>query len=156
MSERQFATFYLDDLLLGIDILAVREINRHLDLTNVHLMKDYVCGMLNLRGQIITMLDLGVKLGLKPREITPESRGIILKTQQEIDTKTFEALAEEELGSDHVGLLVDRVGDVVTVDAGEIDPPPANIGEISGQYLSGVIRLEDKLLSILKITPITV
>jgi len=154
MSEKQFSTFYLDDALFGIDILVIREINRHLDMTKVHQVAEHVRGLLTLRGQIITMLDLGVKLGLEPRSITPESRGIILKTHDEILAQGIGHMVNEQTGTDQVGLLVDRVGDVGSVKETEIDSPPANIGEINGKYFSGVVKLDGELLSILKISEI--
>jgi chemotaxis signal transduction protein len=73
---------------LGINILFLREINRHIDLTPVDLAPSYVCGLMNLRGQIVTVIDLGVRLGLPPRKITAETGCIVLKSFKELPHDT--------------------------------------------------------------------
>ena len=82
MGVKQFVTFRLDNRLLGIDILKVREINRVLDITPVQHAPGYVRGLVNLRGQTITVFDLGTRLGLPPRGITGCSHNIILKQDE--------------------------------------------------------------------------
>jgi len=154
MSEQQYTTFYLDDMLFGIDIMRVREINPHLDITTVHKVPDYVRGLINLRGRIVTVLDLGVRLGLEPRNIADSSRSIVLKTRDELGQHMDEKKIGESTSNDVVGLLVDRIGDVVSVDSAEVEMPPANMGDINSQYISGVIKLEGELLSIIKINQV--
>ena len=130
MKSRQFVTFGIDDYLLGIDILKVREINRVLDITPVQHARTYVRGLINLRGQTVTVFDLGRRLGLALREIAEESHNIILK-------------------NDAVGLLVDSIGDVVMAQDDEIEQPPANVGGIEGRFIEGVVKLREELLVIL-------
>jgi len=127
---KQFVTFQIGDHLLGIDILRVREINRVLDITPVQHCPPYMRGLINLRGQIVTIFDLGVRLGLGPRKLTERSHNIILKP-------------------DTVGLLADSIGDVVETREEDIEPPPANAGEIEGKFIEGVLKLETDLLVIL-------
>ncbi len=127
---KQFVTFQIGDHLLGIDILRVREINRVLDITPVQHSQPYMRGLINLRGQIVTIFDLGVRLGLGPRKLTERSHNIILKP-------------------DTVGLLADSIGDVVETREEDIEPPPANAGEIEGKFIEGVLKLETDLLVIL-------
>ncbi|OQX26455.1 MAG: hypothetical protein BWK80_10385 [Desulfobacteraceae bacterium IS3] len=127
---RQFVTFRIDMYLMGIDILAVREINRFLDITPVQHVQDYIRGLINLRGQTVTVFDLGVRLGLSARILTDNSHNIILK-------------------KDAVGLLVDCIGDVTEADEAEIEPPPANVAEIEEKFIAGVVKLDDELLVIL-------
>lgn len=148
MAEKQFCTFYLGDALFGIDILRVREINRHLDMTEVYKVADHVRGLLNLRGQIVTILDLGVRLGIGETEVKNDSRSIILKSNYE---SGGELSSEGSSTSNAVGLLVDKVGDVFTVDDSEIEAPPANMGSVEGKFMDGVIKMKDDLLSILNI-----
>jgi len=126
----QFVTFRIDDYLLGIDVLTVREINRVLDITPVQHAPEYVRGLANLRGQTITVIDLGTRLGLGPRKIGEESHNIVLKL-------------------DAVGLLVDSVGDVVEIRVHDIEPPPANVGGIQKQFVGAVAQLQEELLAIL-------
>ena len=87
-------------------------------------------GLVNLRGSTVTVFDLGVRLGLAQREITPESQNIILK-------------------KDTVGLLVDKIGDVMETEEDEIQLPPANIGGIESRFITGILRLPDELLIII-------
>ena len=127
---KQFVTFKMDDDLLGIDVLMVREINRVLDITPVPKAPGYVRGLVNLRGQAVTVFDLGIRLGLPPREITEETHNLVLK-------------------HDLVGLLVDSIGDIVQCEEIQMEPPPANVGNIEGKFMEGVVQLEHQLLVIL-------
>lgn len=146
--ERQFSTFFLGDALFGLDILMVNEINRQMDITPVDQAQDFVAGLLNLRGQIVTVLDLGVRLSLGPRTITPNSCIIVLKTNAEILERGQQV--EEGTADDVVGLLVDRIGDMVTVEDGALEPPPANMGGVDGRFMSGVAKLANSLLVVLR------
>lgn len=150
--RKQFATFRLDKQLFGIEVLLVREINQQMDITPVQQALDYVRGLINLRGQIITIFDLGVRLGLTPREITADSHSVILKTEEELGPVRHRE-GREDLRScgDAVGLLVDKVGDVVEEEETEIEPRPANVGGVDGRFLSGVLKLEKDLLVLLDV-----
>ncbi len=130
----ELATFYLGDTLCGIDIKSIQEINKLIDMTQVPQAPDYVLGVLNLRGEIVTVIDLGRKLGLSPANITPDSRNIIINYQNE-----------------NVGLLVDKIGDVVEVDTKKIEPAPANLEEIQGSFFEGVLKDEKVLVGILNL-----
>lgn len=150
MSSHKFSTFYLNDQLFGIDILMIREINKQLDLTVVPHAPDFICGLVNLRGQIVTIIDLKNRLGLGQCEITQSSHNIILKTESELSPiRTMTQRHDLASIQDKVGLLVDEVGDVITVEADEIESPPANMGPIDGKYISGVAKLNDSLMVIL-------
>ncbi len=148
--ERQFATFYLGDARFGIDILMVREINRHLEITPAERAPDFVRGLLNLRGQVVTVIDLGVRLGLGEREIGPESRCLVLKTSSDLAVHQKAGLLEDDTSNDVIGLLIDRVGDMVTVGDKDLEPAPANISGVDGRFLSAVAKLEDDLMVALR------
>lgn len=154
MANRQFITFYLDQCLFGIDILLVREINRNLEITPVDLAPSYVRGLLNLRGQIVTVVDLGVRLELGARDIKESATCIILKTNMELDRSHAKDEVGDSTSQDLVGLLVDKIGDVVTVDSSVIEPPPTHSHGVSGHFLSGVIKLDEQLLVTLKTSKI--
>ena len=128
----ELATFYVGDSLFGMDILKVQEINKHMEMTVVPQAPEYVTGILNLRGQIVTVIDLGQKLGLSSTELTDESRNIIVKSKDE-----------------YIGLLVDRISDVAVADWEKVEPPPANIGGVQGKYFEGVFKTENSLIGIL-------
>ena len=133
----ELATFYVGDSLCGMDILKVQEINKLLEMTEVPLAPDYVKGILNLRGQIVTVIDLGSKLDLAHTETSGETRNIIVNSNGE-----------------YIGLLVHRIGDVELTEAGNIEPPPANIGGIQGRYFEGVYKKEKNLIGILNVEEI--
>ena len=151
MAEKQFTTFKLGDDLFGIDILMVREINRSLQITPVEQAPEFVTGLLNLRGQIITVIDLGVRLGLDRREVMGSTRCIVLKTSQELANRNVAEDIVKSASTDQVGFLVDSVGDMVSVTDNEIAPPPANLGQVSEKFLTGVVKLEHGLVGLLDV-----
>lgn len=128
----ELATFYLGDAICGIDILDIREINKKMDMTLVPQAPDYVRGILNLRGQIVTVIDLHKKLGLGESTLDGQARNIIVNSANE-----------------SIGLLVSRIGDVITAKKDEIEPPPANIGDLQGTYFTGVTKMSSHLVGIL-------
>jgi len=130
MGTRQFITFRVGDHLAGLDVRRVREINRVLDITPVPRAPGFVRGLVNLRGQTVTIFDLGVRLGVGPRTLTDESHNVVLKAAA-------------------VGLLVDGIGDVVQAEEQEVELPPANTAGIDADLLEGVVKLPDDLLLIL-------
>lgn len=148
--ERQFATFYIGNARFGIDILMVREINRHLEITPAERAPEFVRGLLNLRGQVVTVIDLGVRLGLGPRVITPESRCLVLKTSSDLAVHQKAGRLDDDTSNDVIGFLIDRVGDMVTVGEKDLEPAPANISGVDGQFLLAVAKLEDGLMVALK------
>ena len=133
----ELATFYVGDSLCGMDILKVQEINKLLDMTEVPLAPDYVKGILNLRGQIVTVIDLGSKLSLADTETSSETRNIIVNSNGE-----------------YIGLLVRKIGDVERTEEENIEPPPANIGGIQGRYFEGVYKKEKSLIGIVNVEEI--
>lgn len=128
----ELATFYVGDALCGMDILKVQEINKLMEMTKVPQAPDYVMGILNLRGQIVTIIDLGKKLGLSEIDVDETSRNIIVNSDNE-----------------YIGLLVSRIGDVVEADWQKVESPPANIGGVQGIFFKGVFKTDDCLIGIL-------
>lgn len=151
--RRQFATFYLGENLFGIDVLLVREINQNVDITEVDPSPDYIIGLMNLRGQIVAITDLSVKLGIE-NKANKKSNCIVLKTDAELDHLNEEGLNVGKTSKDMIGLMVDKIGDMVTVEDEEIESPPANVNGIDGKYLDGVIKLKGQLLVTLKLEEI--
>ena len=122
---RQFATFRLGDRMFGIDVRIIREINRILDITPLPFSADYVRGLINLRGQIVTILDLGLRLGLPRRGTGPGSHNIILKrTSELVALPGAPGGVPDTTSEDPVGFLVDAIGDVVDVEESGIEPSP--------------------------------
>ena len=132
--EVQLATFYLKDQLFGIDICEIQEINRQREFTMVAHTPDYVRGVINLRGEVVSILDLRTILGLGETEFGCQTRNIILRSNGE-----------------PVGLVVDRLSDVTTVPINEIEPALANIPGVSARFMFGVYQLAAELIVILKV-----
>jgi purine-binding chemotaxis protein CheW len=137
MSENkivELATFYVGNALCGMDILKVQEINKIMQMTKVPQAPEYVLGILNLRGQIVTIIDLGKKLGLGETDISQDTRNIIVNSS-----------------GGHVGLLVRQISDVVAADMEKKERPPANMGGIQGEFFTGVFKTDTELIGILDV-----
>lgn len=133
-NDIEFSTFYVGGAVCGIDILNIQEINKHFEITQVPQSSEYVKGILNLRGRIVTIIDLGKKLGLSPVTISKDNRNIIVNSEDE-----------------HIGLLVDSISDVVIAQKEHIEPAPSNIGGVKGKYFQGVLKTKNQLIGILNI-----
>jgi len=132
--DMEFCTFYINNHRFGIDILNVREVNKRLVMTTVPHAPSHILGVMNLRGRIVTVIDLADKLGLSPVIPDKINRIIIVHSQGE-----------------YIGLLVARIGHVATVDIEKIEPPPVNIDSILGKYTQGVFKTESGLIGILDV-----
>ncbi len=146
--EHGLACFYLDGALFSVNIRLVREINPHIDITPARRGPSFVKGLVNLRGQIVTVIDLAERLGLGDRPIQEGSRLVILKTNSELgalDDCDFETC------DDKVGLLVDRISDVVTPEATQLEAPPPNLKGVGAEFLSGVCKTEAETMGILNV-----
>ena len=130
----ELASFYVGEALCGMDILKVQEINKLIEMTRVPQAPEYVLGILNLRGEIVTIIDLGKKLGLKSTELNHKTRNIIVNSNGE-----------------HIGLMVEQISDVIQAEWEKVEPPPANIGDLQGKYFTGVFKTEDRLIGILDV-----
>lgn len=130
----ELATFLVGDALCGMDILKIQEINKLIDMTSVPQAPTYVLGILNLRGQIITSIDLSQKLGLGATDLSLDPRNIIVNSNGE-----------------HIGLLVKKISDVVQANKDKFEPPPSNMGGIQGEFFTGVYKTKEKLIGILDI-----
>ena len=154
--NHQFVTFRLGKALFGIDVLLVDEINRQLDIVPVAQAPGFMRGLINLRGQIVSIINLSDKINADTEGISSEKSCIVLKTSDVIEQFREAGLTNDNTILDTVGLLVGEIEDMVNIDSSEIAPPPANVGDIAGKFISGVIQLEDELLNILRINEIVV
>jgi purine-binding chemotaxis protein CheW len=133
-TERQFATFYVGTLLLGVDIRFVQEINRQREITKVPHAPEHVRGVINLRGEVATVVDLRIVLGLPKSSASRDERNLIIQSKDE-----------------SIGLMVDRISDILTVKNDEIDPAPANINDIDGRFIAGVHTLDSDIVVLLDV-----
>jgi purine-binding chemotaxis protein CheW len=126
-----------DDGVFGVDATLIQEVVMVGELTPVRHAQAYVAGIRNLRGRIITVIDLCVRLGLGAVEIGPESRILIADWKGE-----------------PVGLLVDRVEDAVQVEAGGLEPAPPNLHGVQMQKLLGVFPSGERLAALLDLAAV--
>ncbi len=147
--EKQFMTFKLAEGFYGINILGIREINYTKRFTPVPLSESHIVGLLNLRGQIVTIWDTGIPLGYAKRDITKESSLLVMKTSGELSPVARAARIETH--ETQVGLLVDQIGDVVSCDESYLAPVPAHVDAQVAKFLEGVIRMDDTLVGIVDI-----
>ena len=135
MSERrQYCTLRVGDLFLGIDVGRIQEVLRDTSFTPVPLSDSSIRGLINLRGQIVTAIDLRRRLGLGDAEDRACTSTMVLGT------------AEEPLA-----LVVDSVGDVVEVDGESFEPPPDTLKGEARRMIDGAHKLERSLLLILNL-----
>lgn len=130
--RRQYCTFRVSDLLLGVDVQQVQEVIRYQAMTRVPLAGRAITGLINLRGQIVTAIDLREQLGLPPRERERLPMNVVIR---------------DEDGA--VSLLVDEIGDVIEVDNETFEPPPATVRGPTRAMVSGAYKLEHELLLVL-------
>jgi purine-binding chemotaxis protein CheW len=135
----QICTFFLDDLYFGIDVQAVQEVTRTQIVTPVPLAPLDICGLMNLRGQIVTVIDLKQRLAMLPGERSP--------TQAAIGRLGYDLFLKRS--NESVSLWVDEVGDVLELTDDQFEPPPATLKGKVRQVLQGAYKLEDKFLLVL-------
>ena len=126
----KYVTFRLAQALIGVNILDIREIVSCTRSTKVQQAPEFVFGLMNLRGQILTILDIGVLLGQKKSQIHSNSHVFIFKHT-------------------NVGFIVDQIGDVVAIDKKQIEVTPANIKPGIQKYMDHIINLPEEILMIL-------
>ena len=128
----QFSTFYVADLFFGVDVLHVQEVLRSQPMTPVPQAPDVIEGLINLRGQIVTAIDMRRRLQL------PQLAGD--QTPMNIVVSTSDGA---------VSLLVDEIGDVLDMDASNYERPPDNLDPAARELISGVYKMKDSLLLVL-------
>ena len=129
---KQFATFYLDKLLFGVEVGKVQEVIRYQEMTRVPLAHAVVRGLINLRGQIVTALDLRRRLDLPQRGIDRLPMNVVVRT-----------------GEEAVSLLVDEIGDVLEVNDANFEAPPETLQGVGRELIRGAYKLKDRLLLVL-------
>ena len=132
---RQLCTFVLDRLLFAVEVDRVQEVIRYQDATPVLTAPDSVAGLINLRGQIVTAIDLRSRIGLPKREEGAVPMNIVVRAND---------------GA--VSLLVDEIGEVVEVDPDSFEPLPQTITGAMRKTTTGVYKLDRALLHALDLT----
>jgi purine-binding chemotaxis protein CheW len=126
------ATFFVRNSLFAIDAASVQEVIRLGSVTPVRHAPGEVVGVINLRGKIVTLLDLGVILSIGKATASRDARIFILEEHNEF-----------------IGLLVDRVGEVLEAESDREEPLPVNIPAAQGRYFRGVYRADGHVIALL-------
>ncbi len=134
MKPAHLVCFRIGKETFGVDIFSVREIVRVQEITRVPGAPECVMGVINLRGRIISVIDLGLQLGQTPTQIGRNSRILVI-----------------QLDSVTLGFLVDAATAVMKVPGEAIEPPPEMMGDIEAEYLDGVAKLEGRLALLLNL-----
>ncbi len=125
----QWVTFQLDEETYGINVMQVQEVLRHSEIAPVPGAPDYVLGIINLRGNVVTVIDTRTRFGLPSSEVSENTRVVIIEADQQV-----------------IGILVDSVAEVVYLRSSDIDSAP-NIGtEESARFIQGVSNRDGELL----------
>ncbi len=127
--KKQFSTFVADKLLFGVEVERVQEVIRYQEMTRVPLSPSVVKGLINLRGQIVTAVDLRCRLGLRERADNDLPMNVVIR---------------HEDGA--VSLLVDEIGDVLEVEEEAFELPPGTLAGEARELIRGVYKLKDALL----------
>lgn len=133
-SESAYCTFYSGNALYGVAIDTVLEVRVDHPVSRVPLSDPAVAGVMNIRGRIITALDLRVLLGIDAEPGTRPSESLVLASEHE-----------------EISLLVDRIGDIHQPGPNALHAPPRTLSEPVAQYITSVYRLEDQLLSVIDV-----
>ncbi len=132
VGSKQFATFYVGELLFGVDVMTVQEVIRFQEMTPVPLASPVIQGLINLRGQILTAIDLRRQLKQSVRAEGALPMNVVIRTDGNI-----------------VSLLVDEIGDVLEVDDKLFEDPPPTLDAHTRSLITGVYKLKDELLLVL-------
>lgn len=130
--DRQYCTFFVDGLHFGVPVLGVQEVLRYQPMTPVPRAPSIVRGLINLRGQIVTAIDLRMRLDMAPRKGKRPPMNVVLRMQQ-----------------DTVSLLVDEIGDVIDAREDTFEPTPRTLHPTTRELINGVYKLEKSLLLVL-------
>ncbi len=133
--SEQYLTFILGEEEYGVEILRVQEIKGWDQVTHIPNSPHYLCGVLNLRGTIVPIVDLRLRFDMPPKEYTPTTVVVVLKVEG-VTQRT-------------VGIVVDGVSDAHNVVPEEIKPAPNFGSNVSTQFITGLVTLEDSTMVML-------
>jgi purine-binding chemotaxis protein CheW len=129
----QYATFLLDGLLFGVDVLQVQEVIRYQPMTRVPRAPAVVAGLINLRGQIVTAIDMRKRLGFATRPPDQLPMNVVVSNSEGV-----------------VSLLVDGIGDVVEVEPAQFEAVPETVSPRVREVVAGVFKLREGLMLVLE------
>ncbi len=130
----QIVSFRLANEEYGVDIMRVQEIILLGQITKMPEVPDFICGLINLRGHVIPIVDLRKRFSLASDEDSEHTRIIVVN----VEGKT-------------IGMVVDAVNEVLRINVDQVEPPPSSIAGIDHTYIRGLVKFEEKLLILLNI-----
>lgn len=125
----QLVTFRIGNEEYGVDILHVQEIIRMIDITRMPSTPEHIDGVINLRGNIIAVMDLRTRFGMEQKPHDSQTRIMVVNVSGTV-----------------MGFVVDAVSEVLRILAGTVAPPPSVMESVDAEYISGVGKLQDRLL----------
>ncbi|MBF0624193.1 MAG: chemotaxis protein CheW [Magnetococcales bacterium] len=134
----QYLTFQLDDEVFAVDISKVREVLEYTNITKVPRTPDFMCGVINLRGSVVPVVDLRLKFGMSRSERTVNTCIIIVEIVQEDEVT-------------EMGALADSVKEVMELEHSKIEPPPKLGTRLRSDFLKGMGKHEDQFIMLLEI-----
>lgn len=134
----QYLTFTLGGETFAIGILGVKEIIEYTSLTDVPMMSDCIRGVINLRGSVVTVMDLSVRFGRPSTPVTKRTCIIIVEIEEGGERQV-------------IGVVVDAVNAVIEIAASEIEPPPAFGAQIRNDYIAGMGKINGRFVILLEI-----
>lgn len=132
--ESLLVTFRIGKSFYGLDTSCVQEVILVSAISRVYRAPEEVCGIINLRGKIVTVIDLGKKLSDETTQIDEDTRILITPWMDEF-----------------VGLLVSGIGDVINLDPYQVEPSPPNVSEQQTRYFVGIYRTNDQAIAVLNL-----
>lgn len=154
---RQFISFYLGQERYALDIFLSKEIGRPIEVSPVPEAPEHLIGIMNLRGQILTVMDPQFFLEQKSTKTQEERVLIILKTKLELNR--LSKLSRKSVASDYaikdpLALLVDKMGETLNVDEKDILPPLPNVAAEKKEFIAGLIQQNNQFIIILALEPL--
>ena len=132
MAPRQLCTFYLNGHFFGVDVQSVQEVIRYQEMTRVPLAPRDVSGLINLRGQIVTAIDLRSRLGMPERLPDRKPMNVVVRSDDGV-----------------ISMLVDEIGDVQEVREDAFESPPETLQGEARNLIRGTYKLDNRLLLVL-------
>lgn len=137
-NDNQYLTFTSGPEIFGIEIINIKEIKEYTGVTSIPMMPDYIKGVINLRGNVVPILDLQIRFGRKASHITRKSCVIIIEMESD-DSKT------------DLGLLVDSVNEVIDISQNDVEPAPSFGSKIRIDFIKGIGKVSNQFIIILDI-----
>lgn len=141
IKSEKYLTFYLNEEEYGIPILRVKEIIGMMEITSVPRTPKFIKGVINLRGKIISTMDLRIKFGLEEKPYAPNTCIIVVEVNTQESKK-------------QMGIIVDAVSEVIKIDRKDIELPNDYGQEAKQSYITGIGKLKDKVIMLISIDEI--